>query len=79
MKKRGYYVYVLRDGPEIVYYGITHDRERSILEQKHLNKQWTNYSIVKGPLHRDHAEIEEKSIINFYQGSHGGKLPRYNL
>jgi len=78
MKKRGYYLYVLRDGCEVVYYGITHNRERSVLEQKHTNKNWTNYSIVKGPFHREHAEREELSIINWYQMSHG-KLPRYNL
>ena len=79
MKKRKYYLYVLRDGHEVVYYGITHDRQRSVLEQEHLNKRWTNYSIIRGPFQRDIAEREGKNLINFYQDSHGGKFPRYNI
>lgn len=78
MKKRKYYLYVLRDGREVVYYGVTQDRERSVLEQEHMNKHWTNYSIIKGLFQRDHAEREEKNLISFYQDSHEGKLPKYN-
>jgi predicted GIY-YIG superfamily endonuclease len=78
MKKRGYYLYVLRDGCEIVYYGITHNRERSVLEQEHSDKNWTNYSIVKGPLLREHANYAIKSVMDFYRNLHG-TLPRYNM
>ena len=78
MKKRDCYLYVLRDGHEIVYYGITNDRERKFLEHKNNNKRWTNYSIVKGPFYRENAENEEKLLTHFYQDSHGGKPPLYN-
>ena len=70
MPKRDYYVYELKDGHEIVYYGITNDPDRRYIEHANSNKRWTQYCIIKGPMYRENAEIEEDSLIFFYQDSH---------
>jgi len=78
LKKKDYYVYELKDGHEVVYYGITNNPDRRFIEHVNSDKRWTQNCTIKGPMDKENADIEEDMLICFYQDSHGGKPPRYN-
>ena len=78
--KRSTKVYELKDGREIVYFGITNNPSRR--EAEHLKsetKQFTKMRITSGLLTRESAERREGKNIKRYTQQHAGKAPRYNI
>lgn len=73
---RNCWLYELRDGHEIVYYGISCDPERR--EPEHSNKRFSHMNVISVGLTRRSAEEREWEEIQRYQYQHGGKPPKYN-
>jgi hypothetical protein len=78
MKKKDCYVYELKDSNKVVYYGISNDPDRRVIEHENSDKRFTHINILKGPMYKENADIEETTLIFFYQESHEGKPPRHN-
>lgn len=76
MRHRDTYRYVLRDGTDIVQYGITNDPEARANEQSH--KRFTSMTIVGPAVTRESALQWERTRIEEYCRAHGGDRPRYN-
>jgi predicted GIY-YIG superfamily endonuclease len=75
-RPRDTYRYVLRDGRDVVQYGITNDPEGRANE--HSSKRYTGMSIVGPAVTREAALLWERQRIEEYCRTHGGKRPRYN-
>jgi hypothetical protein len=78
MKARNTHRYILRDGSQIVQYGISNgpvDRAREHLTD---GKRFTTMTVVGPAVTRDSALDWERDCIESYQRSHQGKRPRYN-
>ena len=75
--RRDTYPYVLKDKNKIVYIGITDDPKRREQEHRVERKRFTRI-VVGYPCSKETALEREQSRIRQYQGSHGGKKPRYN-
>jgi predicted GIY-YIG superfamily endonuclease len=78
MKPRDAYRYVLRDGRRIVQYGISNDPEARANEHAGGRKRFTGMTVVGPAVTRDSALDWERSMIEAYRRSHGGRNPRYN-
>jgi len=78
MKPRDTYRYVLRDGRDVVQYGISDHPEVRAYAHELDGKRFTGVSIVGPPVTRESAQDWERDMIEAYQRSHGGKKPRYN-
>lgn len=76
--KRDTYLYQLKDGNEIVYYGITNNPDRREIEQENSDKKFTRMRIWRYPMSRESAEKRETEEIQRYQRQHGGRPPKYN-
>jgi len=71
-------VYELKDGNEIVYYGISNNPD--LREVQHSrNKVFTHKRVISVALTRQSAEDREWEEIQRYQRQHGGRPPRYNI
>ena len=68
--------YVLRDGHEIVYHGITEDIERRVPEHVRSGKEFTSCTFSR-PRTRESARRHEAEAIARYERNQGRK-PRYN-
>lgn len=77
-RKRDTWVYELKDGKEIVYYGITNNPDRRFIEHANSNKRFTHINIISVALTRESALIREKESIERYKRQHSGRSPRYN-
>lgn len=78
MKPRNTHRYILRDGRQIVQFGITNgplDRAREHLGD---GKRFTSMTVVGPAVTRDSALDWERDRIENYQRGHRGKRPRYN-
>ena len=78
MTSRNPHRYILRDGREIVQFGITNgplDRAREHIGD---GKQFTSMTLVGAAVARDSAVDWVRDRIETYQQNHGGKKPRYN-
>jgi len=75
--KRDTYPYVLKDGREVVYIGITKDPERREEEHKNEGKRFTKM-VTEYPCSERTARKSEQKRIRSYERSHKGKKPRYN-
>jgi predicted GIY-YIG superfamily endonuclease len=73
---RDCWVYALKEGRKIVYYGISCDPQRRVPE--HRNKRFTHGSVVSVGLTRASALRRETEEIQRYQYQHGGQPPKYN-
>ncbi len=73
---RDCWLYALKDGPKIVYYGISCDPERR--EPQHTDKKFTHKRVVSVGLTRASALRREREEIQRYQQQHGGRPPKYN-
>lgn len=73
---RNCWFYELRDGHEIVYYGISNDPDRR--EFEHSGKRFTHMNVISVGLTRASAEERELDNIQRYQYQHGGIPPKYN-
>ena len=78
MGKRDTWIYELKDGHEIVYYGLSCDPDRREIEQANSGKSFTHMNVVSIALTRESAECREGEEIRRYQRQHGGRPPRYN-
>jgi predicted GIY-YIG superfamily endonuclease len=78
-RDRDTYRYVLRDGRDIVMYGVTEDPDAR-LEEHRRNHHKPNLSMtVEGPaVARESALAWERARIEQYCRAHGGERPRYN-
>lgn len=78
MKPRDTFRYVLRDGRDVVQYGISDHPEVRAYNHELDGKRFTNMSVVGPAVTRESAENWERDMIEAYQRGHGGKKPRYN-
>jgi hypothetical protein len=78
MYARDTHRYVLRDGHELVQFGITNGPVDRAQEHVRGNKRFTTMTIVGPAITRSSALDWERDRIETYQRTHGGKRPRYN-
>jgi hypothetical protein len=78
MQRRDTHRYILRDGPQIVQFGITNGPLDRAEEHLRDGKRFTRMTVVGSPVTRDTALDWERDRIEGYQRSHEGKRPRYN-
>lgn len=78
MKPRDTFRYVLRDGRDVVQYGISDHPEVRAYGHEIDGKRFTGMSVVGPAVTRESAQEWERDMIEAYQRSHGGKKPRYN-
>lgn len=77
-KKRDTARYVLKDGPKIVYFGITDNLERRVTQHRAEGLRFTNVH-KEGPLVSGESAHEwERRRLETYRRNHGGRNPRYN-
>ena len=75
-RPRDTYRYVLRDGRDVVGYGVTNDPEAR--ENAHSAKRITSMTVVGPAVTRESALAWERTQIEQYCRAHDGKRPRYN-
>ena len=78
-KPRDTWLYELKDGKEIVDYGITNKPDRRAIEQANSGKNFTHLNIISVALTRESALKRETQSIQRYQKQHGGRPPKYNI
>ncbi len=78
VKKRNYYRYHLKDGKEIVQFGITNSPERREVEHKNERKKFTRLQVVGPSVTKETAERWEENSLATYRRGHKGKNPKYN-
>lgn len=78
-RRRDTWLYELRYGNEIVYYGITNNPDRRAIEQANSGKKFTHLNIISVALTRESAGKQETEEIQRYQRQHGGRPPKYNI
>jgi predicted GIY-YIG superfamily endonuclease len=78
MRPRDTYRYVLRDGRDIVQYGISHDPDVRVNTHSTDRKRFTGMTVVGPAVTRESALQWERTRIEEYCRAHGGKRPRYN-
>ena len=78
MADRDTYKYILKDGNEIVDYGITNDLERREQEHRSEGLKFTKMEKVGIATTREAAGAWEEASIVHYKETHGGRRPRYN-
>ena len=76
---RNTWLYELKDGNEIVYYGISNGPDDRLIEHSNSNKQFTHMNVKSVALTRSSAERRETEEIQRYQRQHGGRAPKYNI
>ena len=75
--KRDSVNYTLRQGRNVVYYGVTNEPARRKAEHKNSGKRFTSMATgVK--ISRGTAQKRERKRIKRYRSGHGGRKPRYN-
>jgi predicted GIY-YIG superfamily endonuclease len=78
-RDRDTFRYVLRDGRDIVQYGVTDDHEARLAEHQRNHHKPNLAMTVEGPaVTREAALAWERTRIDQYCRSHGGDKPRYN-
>lgn len=77
-KSRNYYRYELKQGPEVVYRGITKDPERREREHKEEGKRFSHIHPIKPAVTKDTAERWEEESLENYRQNHQGRNPKYN-
>lgn len=78
-RERETFRYVLRDGRDIVQYGVTDDPETRELEHQRNHNNDDLKLTVEGPaVTRESALAWERVRIEQYCRAHDGKKPRYN-
>lgn len=78
VSNRDTYKYLLVDGNEVVYVGITNDLERRNAEHRSEGKEFTDIVQDGEITTRDAAEKWEEKMIAMYKNDHNGKRPKYN-
>ena len=75
---RDTWLYEVKDGNEIVYYGISQDPDKRAIQHSNAGKRFTHINVRSVALTRESAENREKQEIQRYQRQHGGRSPKYN-
>ena len=70
--------YKLKEGNEILYFGITDDLKRRESEHKSKGMKFSKMEKVGPAVTRESALKWERESIKKYKKSHGGKSPKYN-
>lgn len=78
-KPRNTWLYELKDGNEIVQFGITNNPDRRVIEQANSGKKFTHLNVISHALTKESAERRETQEIQGYQRQHGGRPPKYNI
>jgi len=78
MKSRNCWLYELKNNNKIVYFGITNDPDRRVIEHQNSLKHFTHMKIKSVAVSRETAEAREEFVIQGYQYHHGGNPPKYN-
>jgi predicted GIY-YIG superfamily endonuclease len=78
-RERDTYRYVLRDGRDVVAYGVTEDPDARLqeLRRSHRNNGLT-MTVVRPAVARESALAWERTQIEQYCRAHGGRRPPYN-
>ena len=74
---RDTYLYELKDGNRIVYYGISNDPDLREVTHRRF-KDFTHKRVISVALTRASAEAREWEEIKRYQDQHRGVPPKYN-
>lgn len=69
--------YVLRDGRDVVAYGISDDPEARLSEHEREHRG-ISMTVIGPSVTRESALMWERTQIEQYCRTHGGKRPRYN-
>jgi hypothetical protein len=78
MKARNTHRYILRDGRQIVQFGITSGPLDRLGEHLRDSKRFTTMAVVGPRVTRESALDWERERIESYQQGHRGRRPRYN-
>jgi hypothetical protein len=70
--------YILRNGRQIVQFGITNGALDRAMEHLRHGKRFTTMTVVGRAVSRDTALDWERDRIESYQDNHLGRRPRYN-
>jgi len=77
-RPRTHQPYALRQGRNVVYYGITDDLDRREQEHRDERKRFTGISSIGPRVTETTAEEREEKLLQSYRRSHRGRNPRYN-
>jgi predicted GIY-YIG superfamily endonuclease len=77
-RKRDTYRYILRDGRDVVQYGVSSDPETRANAHSDDRKRFTSMVVVGPAVTRESALQWERTRIEEYCRTHNGKKPRYN-
>ena len=78
MQRRDTHRYILRDGRQIVQFGISNGPLDRAEEHRNDGKRFSSVEVVGPAVTRDSALDWERYRVESYQRSHGGRRPRYN-
>ena len=78
-KPRDTWLYELKDGNEIVYYGISNNPDTRAIGHANSRKAFTHLNVISVALTRESAERREGQEIRRYQRQQGGRPPKYNI
>ena len=76
---RDTWLYELKDGNEIIYYGISSDPDERAIQHSNAGKKFTHINVKSVALTKRSAEERERQEIQRYQRQHGGRGPKYNI
>jgi len=78
-RKRDTYRYVLRDGRDVVMYGVAKDPDARLEEHRRNHRNNGLTMTVVGPAVTNESALAwERTQIELYCRAHGGRRPRYN-
>ncbi len=77
-KVKNTWLYELKDGGEVVFYGLTNNPDKVAVQRANSSKRFTTLTIISLAMTQADAEKWEARRIAAYVAEHG-KPPRYNL
>lgn len=77
-RERDTFRYVLRDGHEVVMYGVSDDPEARLEEHQRNHRRELTMTVEGPAVTRESALAWERARIEQYCRTHGGERPRYN-
>ena len=78
-KPKDTWLYELKDGNEVVFYGLTNNPDKVAVQRSNSGKRFTSLTVTSLAMTREAAEKWEARRIEAYQGQHGGRPPKYNV
>ena len=77
-RPRDTYRYILRDGRDIVQYGISNDPDVRLSGHEGDGKRFSTMTVAGPAVTRESALAWERTRIEEYCRTHDGKKPKYN-